>query len=93
MVENDLVNLPGRPAAEAVATMQENFKQPDDASLVDVDTGVVDRADALQQRKVHVDVQPLGLESGETIRDRQELITHGIKMLQAFLEAKVAEVI
>jgi hypothetical protein len=42
---------------------------------MDLDTGVVDRVDgdrqanALQQREVNVDVQPLGLESGETIRD------------------------
>ena len=61
-LKDNLVNVPGSPAAEAVATMQENFKQPDDASLVDVDTGVVDRADgdrqadALQQRKVRMDV-------------------------------------
>ena len=55
--------------------MEQNFKQADDASLMDLDTGVVDRADgdrqanALQQREINVDVQPLGLESGETIRD------------------------
>jgi hypothetical protein len=30
----------------------------------------------------------LGLESGETIRDRQELIAYGVEMLQAFLQAK-----
>ena len=40
-----------------------------------------------------MDVQPLGLESGETIRDRQELGAHGVQVLQAFPEAKVAEVI
>ena len=98
-LKNNLVNVLGSPAAEAVATMQENFEQPDDASLMDLDARVVDRADgdrqgdALQQREVHVDVQPLGLESGETIRDRQELIAYGVEMLEAFLQAKVAEVI
>ena len=60
--KNNLMNVPGSPAAEAVAAMQQNFEQPDDASLMDLNTGVVDRADgdrqadALQQRKVHVDV-------------------------------------
>ena len=98
-LKNNLVNVLGSPAAKAVATMQENFEQPDDASLMDLDARVVDRADgdrqgdALQQREVHVDVQPLGLESGETIRDRQELIAYGVEMLEAFLQAKVAEVI
>ncbi len=38
--KNDLVNVPGSPAAEAVAAMQQNFEQPDDASLMDLDTGV-----------------------------------------------------
>ena len=91
------MNVPGSPGAEAVAAMQQNFEQPDDASLMDLNTGVVDRADgdrqadALQQRKVHVNVQPLGLESGETIRDGQELFAYGFRMLQAFLQAKVAE--
>ena len=79
--------------------MQQNFEQPDDASLMDLDTGVIERADgdrqadSLQQREVHVDVQPLGLKAGETIRDRQELGAYGIEMFQAFLQAKVAEVI
>jgi hypothetical protein len=72
-LKNNLVNVPGSPCAEAVAAMQQNFEQPDDAGLMDLDTGVVNRADgdrqsdALQQRKAHMDVQPLGLESGETI--------------------------
>ena len=98
-LENDLVNVLGAPGAEIVASMQQNLQEPDDASLVDLYPGIVDRpcgdrqGDALQQREVDVDVQPLGLESGETIRDRQELGTHGVQVLQAFLEAKVAEVI
>ena len=33
----------------------------------------------------------MGLESGETIRDRQEFGAYGVQMLEAFLEAKVAE--
>ena len=96
-LKNNSVNVSGSPAAKAVASMEQNFKQPDDASLMDLDARVVDRADgdrqgdALQQREVHVDVQPLGLESGETIRDRQELIAYGVEMLEAFLQAKVAE--
>jgi hypothetical protein len=43
-LKNNLVNLPGRPAAEAVATMQQNFKQPDDAGLMDLDTRITGRA-------------------------------------------------
>ena len=98
-LENDLVNVLGTPGAEIVATMQQNLQEPDDASLVDLDTCIVDRAcgdrqgDALEQREVDVDVQPLRLEAGETIGDRQELGAHGVQVLQAFPETKVAEVI
>ena len=98
-LENDLVNMLGAPGAEIVATMQQNLQEPDDASLVNLYPGIVDRpcgdrqGDALQQREVDVDVQPLGLEPGETIRDRQELGAHGVQVLQAFPEAKVAEII
>src|SRR5271169_1358829 len=96
-VENDLVNVLGAPAAEIVATMQQNLQEPDNASLMDLYAGIADRpcgnrqGDALTQREVHVDVQPMGLESGETIRDRQELGAHGVQVLQTFPEAKVAE--
>ena len=98
-LENDLMNVLGGPAAEVIATMQKNLQEPDGAGLMDLDTRITDRAcddrqgHALQQREVHVDVQPLGLKSGETIRDRQELVAHGVQVFQAFPEAKVAEVI
>jgi hypothetical protein len=35
-LKNNLVNVPGSPAA-----MEQDFKQPNDASLMDLDTGVV----------------------------------------------------
>src|SRR6202049_2457859 len=98
-LENDLVNVLGAPGAEIVAAMQQNLQEPDDARLVDLDTCIVDRAcgdrqgDALEQREVDVDVQPLRLEAGETIGDRQELGAHGVQVLQAFPETKVAKVI
>lgn len=66
---------------------------------MNLDAGVVDRADgdgqgeALQKREVHVDVQPLRLESGETIRDRQALGAYGLQVVEPFVEAKVAEVV
>jgi hypothetical protein len=59
-LKNNLANVSGSPAAEAVTAMEQNFEQPDDASLMDLDTGVVNRADSerqgdtLQQREVYV---------------------------------------
>jgi hypothetical protein len=79
--------------------MQQHLQEPDEASFMNLDSGVVDRADgegqgqALQKGEVHVDVQPLRLESGESIRDRQALGTHGFQVVEPFVEAKVAEIV
>ena len=54
----------GAPAAEVVAPLQQNLEEPEEASLMDFNTGIADRAEgdgqgeALQQGEVHVDVQP-----------------------------------
>ena len=42
-LENDLMNLPGAPAAEIVAGMQKNLQEPDDAGLMDLYTRVFRR--------------------------------------------------
>ena len=66
-----MVDLLGGPAADVTAAMQEDFKEVDDARVVDLDAGIADRADgdrqgeALQQRKVDVDIEPLRLEAGK----------------------------
>ena len=73
------MDLLGGPAADLSAAMQEDLEQADDARLVDLDAGITDRADgdrqgeALQQREVDVDVEPLRLEAGEAIGDRLEV--------------------
>jgi hypothetical protein len=66
------------------AAMQEDFEQADDAGVVDLDPGIADRADgdrqgeALQQRKVDVDIEPLRLEAGKAIGDGLETLADGI---------------
>src|SRR6478672_2343076 len=68
-----MVDLLGGPAADMTAAMQEDFEQADDAGVVDLDPGIADRADgdwqgeALQQRKVDMDIEPLRLEAGKAI--------------------------
>ena len=81
------------------AAVQENFHQPDDAGLVDLDAGIAHRAygdrqgDALQQRKVDVNVEPLRLEGGEVAGDGLELFADRLEMVQAFLETEVVEIV
>src|ERR1700720_1689837 len=75
-----MVDLLGGPAADMTAAVQEDFKQADDARVVDLDPGIADRADgdwqgqALQQRKVDMDIEPLRLEAGKAIGDGLETL-------------------
>ena len=63
------------------------------------DAGVADRADgngqgdALQQGKVGVDVEPLGLETGKPADDGLEPVADLIQMIQSLLETEVVEVV
>ena len=66
---------------------------------MDLDAGIADRADgdgqgeALQQREVDMDVEPLRLEAGEAIGDGLETLADGIEMVQSLLETEVGEVV
>src|ERR1700720_4731208 len=81
------------------AAMQEDFEQADDAGVVDLDPGIAHRADgdrqseALQQRKVDVDIEPLRLEAGKAVGDGLETLADGIEMVQSLFEAEVGEVV
>jgi hypothetical protein len=58
-----------------------------DARIVDLDAGITNRAkgdgegDALHQREVDMDVEPLRLRRGETVRDDHELLPHGAEVV------------
>jgi hypothetical protein len=97
--QNDLVNLLSRPTADGVAAVEQDLQEPDDARIVDLDAGITNRAhgdgegDALHQREVDMDVEPLRLRRGKAVRDDHELLPHGAEMVQAFLQAEVGEVV
>ena len=97
--DNGVVDLLCRPAAEMTAAMQEDFEQADDAGLVDLDAGITTRTDgdrqgqALKQREVDMDIEPLCLEAGEAGGDGLEALAHSLKMLQSLLEAEIGEVV
>ena len=87
--EDGVVDLLGGPAADLTAAVQEDLEQADDARVVDFDPGIADRADrdwkadALQQRKVDVNVEPLRLKTGEAAGDGLEPVADGIEMVQS----------
>src|SRR5882724_10453052 len=94
-----MVDLLGGPAADMAAAMQEDFKEADDARVVDLDAGIADCADgdrkseALQQREVDMDVEPLRLKAGEAGGDGLEALANGIEMVQSLLKTEVGEVV
>ena len=97
--QDGLMDLLGRPATDVRSTVQQDFHQPDDAGLVDLDAGIAHRADGdrqgdtLQERKVHVNVEPLGLEGRETAGDGLHFLPHGFEIVQALPEPEVLEVV
>ena len=97
--DNGLMDLLGGPATNVGATVHEDFKQADDAWIMELDAGIADRADGdgegetLQQREVNMDVEPLRLEAGEAICDGLEPLAHGVEMIQSLPELEVGEVV
>src|SRR5205085_5170870 len=47
----------------------------------------------LQEWELDVDVQPLRLEIGEAICDRQELLAHGVQVVQTLLQLEIGQII
>jgi hypothetical protein len=66
---------------------------------VDFDAGIADSAggngqgNPLEEWKVDRDVEALSLETGEAIRDGFEPFAYGAEMIEAFLQAEVAQVV
>src|ERR1700691_704298 len=69
------VDLPGVPAPDGTAVMQENLQESDDPGVVEFDARITTRADVdgqgdpLQQGEVHMYIQALRLKTGEAVRD------------------------
>lgn len=80
--EDGVMELGGAPARKPGSTMQENFHQPDHAGVLDLDARELDRAQldgegqALEEREIHVDIEPLRLVSGEAIGDGEEALAY-----------------
>jgi hypothetical protein len=97
--QDGLVDFLRGPTANEGAGIQQDLEEADHARILDLDAGISDRADsdrqgdALQERKVDMDVEPLGLEAGEAADDGLELVAHLIEMVQPFAQTEVVEVV
>ena len=97
--EDSQMDLFGGPASDVSSAMQQDFEQADDAGVVDFDAGITHGADRdrqrdpLQQWKVDVNVEPLGLEPGKPADDALELVADLIQMVEVLFETKIVEVV
>ena len=97
--ENGVVDLFSGPAAEMTSAVQEDFKEADDARVVDLDPGISDRADsdrkgeALEQREVDMNVEPLCLKGSKAPSDGLEALADRVEVVQSLLEAEIGEVV
>jgi len=66
---------------------------------VDFDAGKPDgtggdgQCQPLQQRKLHLDVEPLSLKGGEPVGNGEELRAHRAEMIEAFFQAEVSQIV
>ena len=94
-----LMNLGGAPSRHLSAAMEQNFHQPNHASVVDLNSGNFafahhdGQGQALEQSEVDMHVEGLSLESGEAVGDLTEDLTHRGEVINRFLQMKVREVI
>ena len=97
--EDGRVDLARRPATDLGPGVQKNLEEADDPSVLDFDAGMANRADRnwegdpLQQGKVGVDVEPLGLEPGKPAQDGLELVANLVQMVDPFFESEIVEVV
>ena len=93
--EDGLVDLARRPATDLGAGVQQNLEQADGPRILDFDAGMADRTDGngqrdpLQQGKVGMDIEPLGLEAGKPADNALELVADLIQMVEVLFETEI----
>src|SRR5215468_5192829 len=97
--EDGLVDLACRPAPDLGTGVQKNLEQADGPRILDFDAGMADRTDGngqrdpLQQGKVGMDIEPLGLETGNPADNALELVTDLIQMVEVLFETEIVEAV
>ena len=88
-----------RQPVEGGPGVKQHLHETDHAGVLDLDArdAAVGRDDGqgqtLEQGKVHLDVESLGLEGGEAVVDPGQGVSHRVQMLQGLLEPEVTEVV
>ena len=94
-----LMELPGGPAGQARAGVQERLEQPDHARFVEFDPRQAHGAagdregQALKEREVEMDGQRGGERLAEAVEDGAGGLTEGRQVGQGFFQAQVGQVV
>src|ERR1700728_1057782 len=97
--EYGLMDLTGAPSAELGAAVEQDFQETEHAGVLDLDARDfgVSRGDGqgqtLEQGKVDVDIESLGLEGSKTIGNRGQGLTNGFQVIQGFFQSEVTQVV
>src|ERR1039457_3708603 len=90
-----MMDVGGSPPVELRAAVQQHLHQPHHPGIVNLDTGDFGfagrhrQSHSLKEREGDVNVQGLGFEAGESIRNGDESLAQAAQVLQPFLEAEV----
>ena len=93
------MDLCAAPTGHLPTAMEQHFHQSNHASVVNLDPWDFAfahhhrQSQSLEEGKVHMHVETLGLESSEAVRDLGEHLTHRGEMIQSFLQVKVRQVV
>jgi len=93
--EDGLMDVGGSPSVELCAAVQQNLHQSHHPRVVNPDAGDFDfafryrQSHPLEHRKVDVNVQGLGFETGKSIRNGYKFAAQGFQVLQAFVQAQI----
>lgn len=89
------MDVGGPPSVQLCAAVEQYLHQSHHPGIVDLDAGDFGfaghrrQSHPLQQGKVDVHVEGLGLEAGESVRNGDELLAQALQVLQPFVEAEV----
>ena len=93
-LEDGGVDLGGPPAGELRPTMEQHFHEAQHARVLDLDAGDFGAAggrrqgQALEQGKIHMDVEEFRFEAGQSIGDHDEFLAERGQILQPFVQAE-----
>ena len=97
--EHGLVDLTEAPSTQLGAAVEQNFHEAEHAGVLDLnarDFGVSrgdGQSQTLEQGKVDVDIESLGLEFSETIGNGRQGLTNGFQVIQGFFQSEVLQVV